>query len=88
MDGRAYAPARHMGQGFIPRLRFGNTLKGGGASSAPVGGVETMAYLAMVMFVALVGFGRDYFHWSGTHVELALFATFVFGVICGFKVKG
>jgi len=47
-----------------------------------------MAYLAMVMFIALVGFGRDYFHWSGTNVELALFATFVFGVICGFKVKG
>lgn len=47
-----------------------------------------MAYLAMVMFIALVGFGRDYFHWSGDQVELALFATFVFGVICGFKVRG
>ncbi|MFD1787083.1 hypothetical protein ACFSC3_05810 [Sphingomonas floccifaciens] len=47
-----------------------------------------MAYLAMVMFVALMAFGRDYFHWSGNQVELALFATFVFGIICGYRVKG
>lgn len=47
-----------------------------------------MAYLAMAMFVALMAFGRDYFGWSGSQVEVVLFATFVFGIICGYKVRG
>jgi hypothetical protein len=48
-----------------------------------------MAYLAMVMFVALFAFGREMFGWIDPtgHVQLALVSAFVFGTICGFKVK-
>ena len=49
-----------------------------------------MAGLAMVLFIALFAFGREYFGWSdpGGHVQLALFSSFIFGIICGFRVKG
>jgi len=49
-----------------------------------------MAGLAMVMFIALFAFGAEYFGWSdsGGRVQLALFSCFIFGIICGFKVKG
>ena len=49
-----------------------------------------MAGLAMVLFVALFAFGGQYFGWSdpGGHVQLALFSAFVFGIICGYRVKG
>ena len=49
-----------------------------------------MAYLAMVMFVALFAFGRQYFGWGDPtgHVQLALISAFVFGAICGFKSRG
>ncbi|MBR0551311.1 hypothetical protein [Stakelama marina] len=49
-----------------------------------------MAFLAMVMFVSLFAFGGDFFGWSDPHgrIQLALVATFVFGIICGFKAKG
>jgi hypothetical protein len=49
-----------------------------------------MAVLAMVMFVTLFAFGHDYFGWSdpGGKVQLALVSAFVFGIICGFRVKG
>lgn len=48
-----------------------------------------MAGLAMLMFVALFAFGGDYFGWTDTggKVQLALVSAFVFGIICGFKVK-
>jgi len=48
-----------------------------------------MAYLAMVMFIALFAFGRDYFGWTdhGGQIQLALAATFIFGIICGYRVK-
>ncbi|WP_374140211.1 hypothetical protein [Sphingomonas sp.] len=49
-----------------------------------------MAGLAMVLFIALFAFGGEYFGWSdaGGKVQLALFCCFVFGIICGMKVKG
>ena len=48
-----------------------------------------MAGLAMAMFVALFAFGSTYFGWDdpGGRVSLALFAAFVFGIICGYRVK-
>lgn len=48
-----------------------------------------MSFLAMVMFIALFAFGRDYFGWSdpGGRVELALVSAFVFGIICGYRAK-
>jgi hypothetical protein len=51
---------------------------------------RVMAGLAMVMFVALFAFGGQYFGWGDEHgnVQLALFSSFIFGIICGFKVRG
>lgn len=48
-----------------------------------------MAYIAMVMFVALFAFGREYFGWAdpGGQVQLALASAFVFGIICGYRAK-
>jgi hypothetical protein len=48
-----------------------------------------MAVVAMGMFIALFAFGADYFGWIDPrgYVQLALFSSFIFGIICGFKVK-
>jgi hypothetical protein len=45
--------------------------------------------IAAMMFIALFGWGQDYFHWSDPSgkVQLALFTSFVLGIICGFKTK-
>lgn len=49
-----------------------------------------MVALAATMFVALFGWGADYFGWSDPHgrVSLALFTSFILGIICGYKTKG
>ncbi len=49
-----------------------------------------MAYIAMLMFIALVSFGGQYVGWTdpGGRVQLALFSAFIFGIICGYRVKG
>ena len=46
--------------------------------------------LASAIFVALFGFGSDYFGWSDPDgkVQLALFASFVLGAVAGYKSKG
>ena len=51
---------------------------------------RTMVGLAAMMFVALFGWGHQYFHWSDPHgrVQLALFTSFILGIICGYKTKG
>ena len=48
-----------------------------------------MAAVAMVLFVSLFAFGRQYFGWDDPngHIQLALFSAFLFGIICGFRVK-
>ncbi|MGN6269854.1 MAG: hypothetical protein ACTHM0_08180 [Sphingomonas sp.] len=59
------------------------------ARVAPGNGVIVMAFIAMVLFVALFAFGRTYFGWDDPRgdVQLALFSAFVFGIICGFRVR-
>jgi hypothetical protein len=49
--------------------------------SAPLG------FLAIALFVALFGFGQRFFGWSdpGGKVQLALVASFVLGIMTGFK---
>jgi len=46
--------------------------------------------LAVAIFVALFGWGATYFGWSDPEgkVRLALFTTFVLGVLCGNRSKG
>ncbi len=49
-----------------------------------------MAGLAMILFIALFAFGGQYFGWSDPQgwVQLSLASAFIFGIICGFRVKG
>lgn len=48
-----------------------------------------MVALAATMFVALFGWGADYFHWYDPDgkVQLALFTSFILGIVCGYKTK-
>jgi len=48
-----------------------------------------MAGLAMILFTALFAFGGQYFGWTDTtgHIHLALFVSFVFGMVCGFRFR-
>ncbi len=50
---------------------------------------RVMVGLALAMFIALFGWGASYFGWSDPEgkVQLALFTTFILGVICGYKGK-
>jgi len=45
--------------------------------------------IAATMFVWLFGWGEDYFHWSDPSgkVQLALAASFILGIVCGYKTK-
>jgi hypothetical protein len=46
--------------------------------------------IAVVMFVALFGWGATYFGWSDPQgrVQLALVTSFILGIIGGYKAKG
>ena len=46
--------------------------------------------LAIALFVALFGWGANYFGWDDPDgkVRLALFTCFVLGTLCGHKAKG
>lgn len=48
-----------------------------------------MAGLAMALLIALFAFGSSYFGWDdpGGKVSLALFTSFIFGVISGYRVN-
>lgn len=47
-----------------------------------------MAVLAMALFIALFGYGGDYFGWYDPKgwIQLSLVSAFVFGIICGIRV--
>lgn len=46
--------------------------------------------IAAAMFVWLFGWGAAYFGWDDPDgkIQLALFTTFILGIICGYKTKG
>lgn len=49
-----------------------------------------MVGLAAALFGAVFGYGNEIFGWStGTlhEVRLALFLSFVLGILCGFKIR-
>ncbi len=52
-------------------------------------GERAMVGLALAMFIALFGWGAQYFGWSDPvgKVQLALFTSFVLGALCGYKSK-
>ena len=45
--------------------------------------------IAAMMFVWLFGWGQEYFNWSDPNgkIQLCLFASFVLGIVCGYKTK-
>jgi hypothetical protein len=49
-----------------------------------------MLGLALMLFIALFAFGGQYFGWSDPHgaISLSLFASFVFGIVCGYRTRG
>lgn len=50
-----------------------------------------MAGLALAMFIALFAFGEKLMGWpstSGGEIELGLFMSFIFGIICGYRTAG
>jgi hypothetical protein len=53
------------------------------------GGAAMIVGLSIAMFIALFAFGATYFGWDDPNgkVQWALFATFVLGVLAGYKVK-
>jgi hypothetical protein len=48
-----------------------------------------MVGIAAVMFVALFGWGAEYFGWADpdSKVQLALATAFVLGAVCGYKSR-
>ena len=46
--------------------------------------------IAIAMFVALFGWGADYFGWSDPEgkIQLALATSFILGILGGYKAKG
>ena len=48
-----------------------------------------MIGLALAIFVALLGWGSTYFGWEDPlgKVQLALFTSFILGVLCGYKSR-
>jgi len=48
---------------------------------------KRMVWLALAMFVSLFAWGAQYFGWSDPvgKVQLALFTSFILGIICGYK---
>ena len=50
--------------------------------------VAIMGFVSLIMFLGLFTFGHDTFQWYDPegHVQLAIFASFVFGIVCGLKV--
>ena len=49
-----------------------------------------MIGIAGAMFVGLFGWGSNYFGWADPDgkVQLALFTTFILGLVCGYKTRG
>lgn len=49
-----------------------------------------MMGLAIMIFVGLFAFGDQAFGWHdhASRIQLALFLSFVLGIICGYRTKG
>ena len=49
-----------------------------------------VAAIAIAMFIALFGWGEEYFGWDDStgKVQLALATSFILGIVCGYKTKG
>ncbi|MHB9880529.1 hypothetical protein ACSMXM_12855 [Pacificimonas sp. ICDLI1SI03] len=74
---------------------YANTSTNAKAFSGKVAGdpdefreIEKMGALALTLFVLLFGFGQDFIGgMEGANMQLALFASFLFGIICGWTTN-
>ena len=48
-----------------------------------------MLGLALCMFIGLFAFGHDLCGWNdpGVQVQMGLFMSFLFGIVCGYRTK-
>ncbi len=49
-----------------------------------------MMGLALGMFIALFAFGNQFLGWHDPHgqVQMGLFMSFLFGIVCGYRTRG
>jgi len=86
-------PVRAFVASFTVHLPRKRTLKDAPDSWGSVrlsDGEGNMAGLAMVLFISLFAFGAQYFGWDDPsgHVQIALVACFISGIVCGTKFRG
>lgn len=48
-----------------------------------------MGVIALGMFIGLWGWGQEAFGWADPdgQIHMAIFVTFILGIICGYRVK-
>ena len=83
----AAKPARRQALPYVHQLRAYTDAPG--ENSAQTRDIRLLIAIAATMFVWLFGWGSDYFNWSdpsGT-IQLALFTSFVLGIMCGYKTR-
>jgi hypothetical protein len=75
-------PKRPLAQAFTGCLRAFVMIAGESLESFMVG-------LALAMFLGLFAFGAQLMGWSDPNgqVQLGIFMSFLFGIICGYKVR-
>ena len=49
-----------------------------------------VAAIAITMFIALFGWGAEYFGWHDPtgRIQLALFTSFILGIVASYKIRG
>lgn len=64
------------------------TLTGLFSTLGQIVGGRVMGALALASFIMLFGFGHEFLGGlEGANVQLALFASFLFGIVCGWKTN-
>jgi hypothetical protein len=84
--GHAGKPEQASDSVYLVRRKWGCA---GQFFTGSVGGLRMVA-IAIAMFIALFGWGANYFGWSdpGHKVQLALAASFILGILSGYKARG
>ena len=49
-----------------------------------------MLGVALACFIGLFAFGQNFLGWNDPHgqVQMGLFMSFLFGIVCGYRAKG
>jgi hypothetical protein len=81
--------ARHFGKLYPMFTLFWSKIARWRVRAGDVRSERMVVGIAAMMFVWLFGWGQEYFHWSDPtgKIQLALFASFVLGIVCGYKTK-